>query len=174
MLNEKFIPMRIRLVPLAAFLLLLPAYAQQPAPSINPPHGARRMLEARGDGFQIYRCSSSDQAQKWTLVAPDANLLDRKGNIIGRHFAGPTWQLATGGQVEGELIASKPSPDAGSVAWLLLRAKPGTAQGALSRVAYIRRTDTHGGVADPNACRSAADIGKTVRIPYSATYTFYR
>jgi hypothetical protein len=143
----------------------LVAAAQTPsAQSIDVPAGARVMLAAKGTGAQIYTCAGG----KWTLKAPDAKLLDSAGNQIGTHFAGPTWKLTDGSEVKGKAIANQPSPDAGSVAWLLLEAIPGSGQGKLASVAYIRRTNTHGGVAPNEVC-----TGDTLSVPYSADYTFY-
>jgi hypothetical protein len=142
--------------------------------SIDPPSGTAVVLQAKGDGVQIYACTDAPGGTKWVLKAPDAKLLDAAGNTIGSHFAGPTWKLVDGGQVQGELIASRPAPEAGAVAWLLLRAKAGTATGSLAEVALIRRTETHGGAAPTAGCAGAADEGKTVRVPYTATYTFYK
>ena len=147
--------------------------AQQNGAPVDVPAGARPILEVKGDGFQIYTCTSTPQGQKWVFKAPDAKLLDSLGNVIGSHFAGPSWKLSDGGGVQGELIASRPSPDPDSVAWLLLRAKPGTATGSLASVAFIRRTNTHGGAAGTAGCQADADPGKSERIPYTATYTFY-
>jgi hypothetical protein len=127
------------------------------------------VLEAKGEGVQIYTCDGA----KWTFKAPDARLLDASGKVIGSHFAGPTWKLDDGGQVQGELIAGKPSPDTDSIPWLLLRAKPGSAAGSLASADFIRRTGTHGGVAPASGCQGSSDAGKTQRVPYSATYTFY-
>jgi hypothetical protein len=149
------------------------AGAQQPAGSIEPPEGARVVLQAKGDGVQIYACTDAPGGAKWTLKGPDAKLLDDSGKVIGSHFAGPTWKLADGGQVQGELLANKPSPEDGSVAWLLLRAKAGTATGSLASVAFIRRTETHGGGAPRTGCQGSQDFGKNVQVPYTATYTFY-
>lgn len=129
------------------------------------------ILEAKGSGVQIYACTRTEVGFKWTLKGPDAKLLDADGKEIGTHFAGPTWKLADGSQVQGELMASQPSPEAGSVPWLLLRAKAAT--GTFAGVVYIRRTETHGGVAPATGCQSPADLETTVRIPYSATYSFY-
>lgn len=159
------------LIAAAVSVLALPA--QQTGGSIDPPAGARLVLEAKGVGAQIYVCSNANNTFKWTLKAPDGKLLDDSGKIIGSHFAGPTWKLLDGSQVQGELIASKPAPEAGSVAWLLLRAKAGSATGTLASVAFIRRTETHGGVAPQSGCQTANDNANTVRIPYSAIYTFY-
>ena len=131
------------------------------------------MLQAKGDGVQIYVCSGTHDVFKWTLKAPDAKLLNASGKMIGSHFAGPTWRLLDGSRVQGELITSQPAPEANSVAWLLLRAKVGTATGSLANVEFIRRTETHGGVAAESDCQNSHDAGKTIQIPYTATYTFY-
>lgn len=152
---------------------LLSLEAQQTAGSIDVPARARVVLTAKGEGAQVYTCRAAADESKWVLKGPDARLLDDAGRQIGTHFAGPTWKLTDGSQVVGEMIASRSSPDADSVAWLLLRAKDGTATGRFADVAFIRRTETHGGVADPAGCLTTADAGKTVQVRYSATYTFY-
>lgn len=147
--------------------------AQQTGGSIDLPAGAHVVLRATGDGVQIYTCSGMPDRAKWILTAPDAKLLDESGKLIGSHFAGPTWNLEDGSQIKGELLASQPAPDAGSVAWLLLRGKAGTGTGRLADVAFIRRIKTHGGVAPESGCEGLQDAGKTVQVPYTATYLFY-
>lgn len=161
----------------AAILILvavnvLPVHAQQPG-SIAVPAGARTLLTAQGEGVQIYSCVAMPHGSRWILKGPDARLLNARGEQIGRHFAGPAWKLNDGSQVLGELVASHPAPDADSVAWLLLRAKAGSATGRLAEVTFIRRTETHGGVPAANDCQKAGDVGKSVQVRYSATYTFY-
>lgn len=152
---------------------VLPTFAQQPGGSIDLPPGVRTILAAKGEGVQIYECTGVQDGARWTLKGPDAKLLDAGGEQIGTHFAGPTWKLMDGSKVVGELLASEPSSDAGSVAWLLLRAKAGSGTGRLAEVTFIRRTETHGGVPAANDCQKTADVGKTVQVRYSATYTFY-
>ena len=158
---------------LGAAAFAAPLHAQPAGASIDPPVGTRVVLEVKGAGVQVYACAHADSGFKWTLKGPDATLSDASGNSIGTHFAGPTWKLTDGSQVQGELIANKPAPETGAVPWLLLRARPGSASGQLASVAFIRRTETHGGVAPTTGCESAADVDKTVRAPYTANYTFY-
>ena len=159
------------LIAAAVSMFVLPA--PQIGDPIDPPANTHAVLQAKGDGVQIYVCSNGNDGVKWILKAPDARLLDASGKVIGSHFAGPTWKLLDGSQVQGELIASKPSPDTNSIAWLLLRAKVGTATGRLANVEFIRRTETVGGVAAKLDCEDSHDAGKTVQINYTATYTFY-
>jgi hypothetical protein len=158
---------------LAGAISMLSLMDRQVGSSIEVPKGAHPVLTARGEGVQIYTCSQGPGGYHWVLTAPDAKLLDDTGRQIGKHFAGPTWKLADGSQVVGELLGSKASEDAHAVAWLLLRAKNGSATGTLSHVTFIRRTGTRGGIADPSGCSSAATAGSKTRVPYSATYSFY-
>jgi hypothetical protein len=152
----------------------LMASAQQTGGSIEVPAGAQMVLEARGSGVQIYQCGAeANGAFAWAPQGPDAKLLDADGQVLGTHFAGPTWTLNDGSQVQGTVMASQQATQAGVVPWLLLRATPGSATGKLKDVAYIRRTETEGGMPDVGACRTRADAGKTVRVPYLAKYAFY-
>ena len=69
--------MTVRAIGWAAVLLAaITLPAQQNAVSIDAPTGARPILEVKGDGFQVYTCTSTPQGQKWILKAPDAKLPD--------------------------------------------------------------------------------------------------
>jgi hypothetical protein len=148
---------------LIAYSILL-LQGKQPSASVEAPAGTALLLEAAGDGAQVYTCTNGH----WTLKAPDAKLLDEQGKVIGTHFAGPTWRLEDGSEVKGKAIASRPAADASSVPWLLVQAVPGSASGKLANVLYIRRTETHGGAAPTKACDSGEE-----RVPYTAKYSFY-
>ena len=148
---------------LIAYSILL-LQGKQPSSSVEAPTGTALLLEAAGDGAQVYTCTNGH----WTLKAPDAKLLDEQGKVIGTHFAGPTWRLEDGSEVKGKAIASRPAPDGSSVPWLLVQAVPGSASGKLANVLYIRRTETHGGAAPTKACDSGEE-----RVPYTAKYSFY-
>jgi hypothetical protein len=139
-------------------------FAQQAGQSIEAPAGSRLVLEARAEGTQIYACTNA----QWVLKAPDAKLLDAGGQVIGTHFAGPTWRLNDGSEVKGKLVASQPAPDGKSVSWLLLGAVPGSGSGKLADVAYIRRTETSGGAAPKEGCTSGE-----LPVHYAAKYSFY-
>src|SRR5215471_15013094 len=153
------------LILVAALILPITAIGQQAPPSIDLPPGTHELLlVAKGEGEQIYTCTDG----KWTLKAPDAKLLDQQGAVIGTHFAGPTWKLNDGSEVKGKAVASQPSPDAGSVPWLLLQAIAGSGSGQFADVDYIRRTETHGGMPPQETCTSGES-----RQPYTATYSFY-
>jgi hypothetical protein len=130
---------------------------------------AKLVLQARGEGVQIYSCVKGDD-WAWKLKAPDATLFDENHKAIGKHFAGPTWRLDDGSEVLGKMLESK--PQAGTIPWLILMARSTGGEGRLSRVDAVRRTDTQGGVAPATGC-DAEHAGAEVRVPYSATYSFF-
>jgi hypothetical protein len=75
-------------------------------PELTPPAGAKLVLKAHATGSQIYSCKTgTDGAFQWTLKAPDADLHDSKGAVIGHHFAGPTWKHKDGSEVTGKASA---------------------------------------------------------------------
>lgn len=129
--------------------------------------------QAFGKGVQIYTCKAAGGRYGWSLKAPDATLSDATGHVIGKHFAGPSWQATDGSSVVGEPLNVSPSPDKGAIAWLVLRAKSHQGGGAMADVQYIVRTQTEGGVAPPTGC-DAAHVGHEVRVPYRAIYLFFR
>jgi Protein of unknown function (DUF3455) len=130
-------------------------------------------IEAFGKGAQIYSCKAANGSYAWVFKAPDATLSDAHGHVIGRHFAGPSWQAEDGSVVVGEPLSVSPSPDAGAVAWIVMRAKSHTGHGEMASVQYIVRTRTKGGVAPATGC-DASHAGSETRVPYSAIYLFFR
>jgi hypothetical protein len=149
---------------LAAFAGSIHAQGQVAAP---------HAVEAFGKGVQIYTCKAANGSYVWTFKAPEATLSDARGRVIGKHFAGPSWQAEDGSLVVGEPISVSPSPDAGAVAWIVMRAKSHTGQGVMASVQYIVRTRTRGGVAPATGC-DAAHAGTETRVRYSAVYLFFR
>ena len=165
---------------LAATLLAGCAHDRpQPPPDVPPalqaPAGLKltRMLHATG--VQIYQCTASSQSPPrygWVLQAPAADLSDRSGKDIGRHYEGPTWEADDGSKVVGELVAHLDAPGTNAIPWLLLRAKSNTGKGMFAKVQSIQRLHTIGGLVPQSAC-DAAHAGQRTRVAYSADYYFY-
>jgi len=142
------------------------------APPVPAPPGARLLLSAAAQGVQIYTCTQAADGWHWVFKAPDAALFDATGRQIGTHFAGPTWQLADGSRIVGEVAAQAPAPRPRSIAWLLLRVKSHDGNGALNDVGLVRRIDTQGGTAPAEGC-DAAQAQAEERMRYTARYLFY-
>ncbi len=137
-----------------------------------PPAAEHPVLTVEGRGVQIYSCSNTAAGAEWMFVAPAARLFDKDGVEVGTHGDGPVWHLQDGSSLLGKVIAKTPSPDAGSVPWLLVKAVSTDGSGRLTDVEYVRRSETKGGVAPATGC-DAGHVGDFVRVPYSTTYTFY-
>lgn len=129
-------------------------------------------VELLAHGVQIYTCAATPTGVAWKLKAPEATLRDSSGHVAGQHFAGPTWQATDGSKVVGvPLVASIAQGPAG-IPWLVLRATDNDGTGMFARVAYIARTRTIGGLAPAKGCDPAHPDAE-IRVPYSATYTFF-
>jgi hypothetical protein len=132
-------------------------------------------LEALGKGVQVYECKARLEVStrfEWVFKAPEAELFDNTGKMIGKHYAGPTWEANDGSKVVGTVKAQDSGPDPGAIPWLLLIAKSNSGNGVFSRVTSTQRLYTAGGKAPVEGCNQMAE-GKEIRIPYKATYYFY-
>jgi hypothetical protein len=149
--------------------------ATPPIPdAIKAPAGEKLVLKAHATGFQVYTCNTgADGVQQWTLKAPDADLHDKKGAVIGHHFAGPTWKHKDGSEVKGKASAHVESPDANSIAWLLVSAIGHTGDGVFAKVSSIQRINTKGGNPPPASECDASKSGTESKSKYSADYYFY-
>ena len=172
--------MTTRLLEVVALIgLATLAYGQSiPGPdvpdAIKVPVGEELVLQARASGVQIYACRQGTEGKiQWVLAGPEAQLHDRKGSVIGRHYAGPTWKLTDGSEVRGKAIAQIDSPDAGSIPWLLVTATTHSGNGALTGITSIQRIHTRGGQAPSFSACNASRLDSEVRSNYTADYYFY-
>lgn len=142
--------------------------------AVATPVSEEGVLVAHASGSQIYTCAAAtDGTYAWKLKAPEAELRDSQGTVIGRHFAGPTWQLKDGSKVTGKMTAKVDSPEKDSIPWLLITATSHSGNGALSRTTTIRRIHTKGGEPPAAAECNASKQGSEAKSAYSADY-FYQ
>lgn len=141
---------------------------------IKSPAGEEVVLQAHASGSQIYVCQQgADGKYGWALKAPEAELRDQQGAIIGRHYAGPAWKHNDGSEITGKAVARVDSPDSDSIPWLLVTVIGHSGNGVLSRVTSIQRIHTKGGqpplAGDCNASKQNVEIKSS----YTADYYFY-
>jgi Protein of unknown function (DUF3455) len=146
------------------------AYAQEAL--VPAPAGMPLLLEATADGVQIYACEAQGQGFRWVFKGPEATLFDKQGRQIGTHFGGPSWKAGDGSMVVGEVVTTADAPVAGAIPWVLLKAKSHEGTGVLTKVAFVRRAETRGGVA-PSADCDASHRAEQARMRYSAVYQFF-
>jgi uncharacterized protein DUF3455 len=138
------------------------------AATLKPPAGEVLKLKLVGNGVQIYQC----QQGAWKFQAPDAKLSDETGHVVGKHYAGPTWESADGSKIVGEVKAHEDSPDSRAIPWLLLGVKSASGNGVFGNIRSIQRLQTSGGQAPHRSC-DASHANQSARVPYSAHYYFY-
>lgn len=149
-------------------LISLPAAAEVPSAIAAPGEILVTMVHAVG--AQVYECRP-DSAGKlvWQFREPIATLII-DGKTVGRHYAGPTWEMMDGSAVSGKVAARAPGAGPSDIPLLKLEAIAWHGAGKLSGVTTIQRLNTRGGNVDA-ACDSS---GTFLSAPYTADYSFYR
>jgi len=171
---------------LSAVLALTACASQMSAPAmpfsqaslpaaVQVPAGHRVVLETVGVGQITYECRArKDMAgHEWVFVGPDAKLLDRMGQPVGRYYGPPaTWEGLDGSKLTATQLAVAPAA-VGSIPLQLVKANPAMGMGAMQGVTYIQRVATQGGVAPATAC-DAGKAGTRQIVNYQADYIFWK
>ncbi|MGY4452613.1 hypothetical protein ACVWZR_007273 [Bradyrhizobium sp. i1.3.1] len=89
-----------------------PAAAAEPLPDAIAAPGETVVLGVHAEGAQVYDCkAAADGKLAWAFREPVATLL-AEGKTVGRHYAGPNWELADGSAVAGKAIGNAPGATA--------------------------------------------------------------
>ena len=130
--------------------------------------GEAVMLTLHAEGAQIYECKSDSGGKLvWQFREPIAALFV-DGKTIGRHYAGPSWELADGSAVTGKVAGRAPGATAKDIPLLKLVVTSQRGKGQLTGATTIQRINTKGGMAE-GPCENS---GAFLSVPYSADYTF--
>ena len=140
--------------------------------SIKVEEGNKLTFRAYAKGVQIYKWNLVTQA--WDPVAPQAGLFaeDSYHGEIGTHYVGPKWESKSGSLVEARrVLGTGCTPDPTAIAWLLLKQIRTEGSGIFSKVTFIQRVNTVGGL--PPSTQGEFD-GQIKESPYTAEYYFYK
>lgn len=151
--------------------VIMPAFvARAEVPDSIAAPGERLVATTHAEGAQIYECKADTAGRlTWQFREPIATLM-MDGKTIGRHFAGPSWELDDGSTTGGKVVGRAPGATQSDIPLLKLHATSPRDRGALAGVTTIQRLNTKGGVA-PGSCETA---GALLSVPYSADYAFFR
>ena len=121
-------------------------------------------------GSQVYECRADPTAGTlaWQFREPIATLLI-SGKTVGRHYAGPHWELIDGGVVSARVAARAPAASTRDIPLLKLEVASRRGGGRFADVTTIQRINTKGGVAE-GRCTEA---GALLSVPYTADYAFF-
>jgi len=154
-----------------AMHLIFPLPAVADVPEAIAARGEVLVTTLHAVGTQIYECKPDPAGTlAWQFREPIAALI-MSGKTVGRHYAGPNWEMSDGSAVRGKLVAQAPGEGPNDIPLLKLEATPWRSAGQFSNVTTIQRINTRGGVVTTTACDS---VGAFLSVPYTADYAFYR
>jgi hypothetical protein len=138
--------------------------------AIAAPPGESLVATVHAVGAQVYECGFDTAGNLiWRFREPIATLLI-DGKTIGRHYAGPNWEMIDGSAAKGKVAGQAPAANPGDIPLLKLDVSVQRGAGQLDGVTTIQRLNTKGGVSG-HACDS---FGTFLSVPYTADYAFYR
>ena len=147
--------------------------------AVKVPDGNEVALKTRALGHITYECQEKKDAPgqfAWTFKIPHAHLYDSENTQIGRYYGAPkgaTWEANDGSKVIGKQLAVSPNTTtAGSIPLQLVQQNGYEGSGAMSKISYIQRLNTVGGVAPQSICNVQAK-GKKDVVAYSADYVMW-
>jgi hypothetical protein len=151
-------------------LALVSTAASAEVPAAIAVSGESLVVRLHAEGAQIYECKADASGNlAWKFREPIATLVEG-GKTVGRHYAGPHWELADGSVVAAKAVGTAPGATAQDIPQLKLEVTSHGGNGRLSDVTTVQRLDTKGGMAE-GACPAADAL---LSVPYSADYAFYR
>ncbi|MET4256778.1 hypothetical protein ABIC09_001710 [Bradyrhizobium sp. S3.12.5] len=146
------------------------AFAADALPGAIAAPGESVVLSVHAEGAQVYECKAgTDGKLAWAFREPIATLF-ADGKTIGRHYAGPNWELADSSAVGGKATGNAPGATAADIPWLRLEVTARRGSGVLTPATTVQRINTHGGKLD-GACDKAGEFRTA---PYSAEYVFLK
>lgn len=153
----------------AASMLSIPAASAQVADP-TATSGETRVATVHAQGAQVYECAADASGKlAWKFREPIATLF-AEGKTVGRHYAGPTWEMMDGSAIVAKVFERADGASPRDIPLLKLEVVSRRGAGLLADVATVRRINTVGGVAD-GACQKA---GAFQSVPYAADYVFYK
>jgi uncharacterized protein DUF3455 len=135
-----------------------------------PASGEMLIATLHAEGAQVYHCKLNAEGKlAWQFREPVATLL-QNGETVGRHYAGPSWEMRDGSVVSAKVTAQAPGATHDDIPLLLLEVTGSRGRGLLNGVTTIHRLNTVGGLTQ-GPCVTA---GAFKSVPYSADYAFIR
>lgn len=159
----------------AALALVVGAAASPPLMAAEMPEaiavrGQLYVATVNAAGAQIYECKLAANGNlAWQFREPVATLFV-DGRTVGRHYAGPHWEMADGSSVRASDSARASGASEDDIPLLRLDVTSSSGSGLLAGVNTIQRLNTKGGV----AAGSCDEAGKILSVPYEADYVFFR
>ena len=166
--------MQYRTTLIACFFVASVTVAQSAAAQTLPEAvlapGEKAVLTVYAEGAQVYECKADAGGKlAWAFREPIATLLV-DGKTVGRHYAGPHWEMADGSIIQGKVAGRAPGATAADIPLLKLEVTSRKGQGQLTDITTIQRINTRGGQLE-GACDKT---GQFRSVAYSTDYVFLK
>lgn len=154
----------------ASLRLIAPTPTAAEVPETIAARGEVLIATVHAAGAQVYECKGDSSGKlAWQFREPIATLVIN-GKTVGRHFAGPVWEMSDGSAVSAKVSAQAPGASSNDIPLLRLDVAARHGSGLLSGITTIQRLNTRGGRTD-STCESP---GALLSVPYAADYAFYK
>lgn len=133
-----------------------------------PPRTQPVITTLHAEGAQIYECKPNAANElTWQFREPLATLI-LDGKTVGRHYGGPSWELAGSGVLVGKVKVQSAGETKNDIPWLKLDVMERHGDSAFTKATSVERINTHGGVFTGSCDRAGVFHSE----PYSADYVF--
>ena len=150
-------------------MLIVTSGASAQMPDAIAASGEALVATIHAQGVQVYECKAdASGALAWQFREPVATLIE-DGKTVGRHYAGPNWEMTDGSAIVAKVAGRAPGTTANDIPLLKLDATSRRGAGRIAEVTTIQRINTNGGAAE-GPCTTA---GAFLSVPYAADYAFY-
>lgn len=160
---------RISIGVFASSALLLTGCSTQ---NIQQPPKAVAVMTLQGSGVNLFQCATDEKGPYWRFVAPQLELKNRKNITQVSQGAEFTFIAQDGSKLRAKIIQSMPSKKTPNVYDVLFETGSYGRTGLLTGIEYVKRTNSTDGI--PLTACSPAQLGQTLKVPFKATFTFYR
>lgn len=125
-----------------------------------------------GKGVQQFQCTADANGRYWKFITPEAQLTDGKGRTLARQGSEGNFFAKDGSILVAKIEKYSEKTTAGNLRDLVYTTSSRGKKGILTGITHVKRSQGKGGV--PLIRCSASQLGSTLKVPFTATYTFYR
>lgn len=157
---------------LLAIPLALSACSTFQKPTIEAPQDSIAVMQLEASGEQIFQCSRDMKGWFWRFETPNAYLFDPATNqALAKHGYRFSFTHNDGSTIYTRIIRVGEN-DGKNIPEALFSVIEHKNNGRLGNVRYVLRTKTSGGM--PTRSCTEARKDQWLKVPFEATYTFYR
>lgn len=125
-----------------------------------------------GKGVQQFQCTADAAGRYWKFITPQAQLSDEKGRVVARQGSDGSFFANDGSMLSAKIEKYAQDSVAGNLRDLVYKTTHRGRPGLFSGISHVKRSNGQGGI--PLTRCSASQLGTTLKVPFTATFTFYR